>query len=300
MRRTRIQKGARPLSVGDALTRARFMAAGLAAAALLATGCASSSQATNTGISPDTGVSADVNPDQPRDTMMARRPDAAPMPPSMPDTMAPMSPPGVPSVPDTIARADTAGVMPQPDVMRQPGVVQREAAGVLGVDAAAMFAGPNIAAVSAASNRVEIETSRIAVERASDDRVRQFAQRMIDEHQRLDQEMQQLLQQQGVRPQDNALSVQLERNIQPMLDSLRAQQGAAFDRAYLLQQISAHELTLNTLETSLIPSAQDAQLRQMLEQHVRPAVAEHLRQAKELEKSMRDVPSPRPHGERGW
>ena len=145
-----------------------------------------------------------------------------------------------------------------------------------------MFTDTKIAAVASASNQDEIQTSQVAVERAQDAQVKAYAQRMITEHTQLEQQQQQLLQQKGLAPQENALSLQLKRNLQPTLDSLRAKSGHDFDTEYVLHQISAHGTTLKTLDTSLIPQARDAEMKAMLSQRVRPAVAQHLAEAKRL------------------
>jgi len=149
-----------------------------------------------------------------------------------------------------------------------------------------MFTDARIAAVASASNQDEIQTSQVAVQQAQDAQVKAYAQRMIDEHSRFEQQQQQLLQQKGLAPQDNALSLQLTRNLQPTLDSLRAKSGREFDMAYVLHQVSSHETTLKTLDTSLIPQARDAEMKAMLQRQVRPAVAEHLAEAKRLHHAM--------------
>jgi len=80
----------------------------------------------------------------------------------------------------------------------------------------------------------------------------------------------------GLRPEDNALSLQLKRNGPPTLEMLRLKSGRDFDNAYVLQQINSHQTTLQTLDTSLIPSAKDPEFKAMLRDTVRPLVADHL------------------------
>ena len=151
---------------------------------------------------------------------------------------------------------------------------------------AVMFADPRIAAVSSSANQDEIQTSQLAVQRAQNAQVRQFAEMMVQEHGRLEQQAQSMLAEKRMVPVDNALSVQRKRNLQVMLDTLRSLSGAAFDREYVLHQIASHMMTLHTLDTSLIPQAQDPQLRTMLQQQVRPAVAAHLQQIKQIHQTL--------------
>lgn len=148
--------------------------------------------------------------------------------------------------------------------------------------AGAMFADPSIAAVGSASNQEEIQMSRLALERGTDQRVKDYAQRMIDEHTRVEDQMRSMLQTKGMVQVDNALSLQMKRNLPPKLDMLRQMSGHEFDMDFMMRQINAHEMTLLSLDTSLIPEADDAQLKSYLRDTVRPAVAMHLQEAKQL------------------
>ena len=155
-----------------------------------------------------------------------------------------------------------------------------------GTSVDAMFTDPNVAAVGSASNQFEIQTSRVALERAQDQRVRQFAQMMVDQHGAVEQRMMQLLQSKGRAPVDNALSLGKKNVLAATLAELRGMSGRDFDVNYVLHQIHAHDQTLKELDTTLIPQTDDAQMRALLENEVRPAVAEHLRQIKEIHHGM--------------
>jgi putative membrane protein len=58
--------------------------------------------------------------------------------------------------------------------------------------------------------------------------------------------------------------------------------GAGFDRAFMESQVLDHERTLIILD-SAIGSAQRGELRTMLRDQVRPAVAAHLAQARAIQ-----------------
>jgi len=148
--------------------------------------------------------------------------------------------------------------------------------------ASSMFNDAKIAAVASLSNHNEIQPSQLAVQKAQNAQVKQYAQRMITEHTKIEQQAQQMLQQKNVTPEHNALSFQLQQNLQPTLQELQGKSGAEFDKAYMQQQLMSHKLTLQSLDTSLIPNAQDPQLKTMLQQQVRPAVVGHLAEAMRL------------------
>ncbi len=61
--------------------------------------------------------------------------------------------------------------------------------------------------------------------------------------------------------------------------------GASFDRAYTANEVTYHENLLGAIDQVLIPSAQNGELKALLEQ-TRPAVVDHLRHAKELQSSL--------------
>ncbi len=182
------------------------------------------------------------------------------------------------------------------------GRITSEAPGAIGTDIAMstalgttagpeMFADRSIAAVGSAANQAEIRTSQLALERAEDPQVRAYAQRMIEEHTRLEQQLQALIARKGIAQVDNALSLQMRRNLPVELDSLDNHSGRDFDVAYIIGQIHAHDMTLKTLDTSLLPEVEDADMRTMLQQQVRPAVASHLTQAKQLHHALMGMDS---------
>lgn len=152
--------------------------------------------------------------------------------------------------------------------------------------AEAMWADPAIAATASRSNFQEIEPSRLAVQRATMPELKQYAQMMIDEHTALESQMRAMLQAKGVTPQDNGFSLQLHRNLPPMLAMLEGKTGMAFDKDYAQHMISSHMLTLHTLDTSLIPEADDAEMKTMLQTVVRPKVQAHLEQIRAIHEKL--------------
>jgi putative membrane protein len=56
--------------------------------------------------------------------------------------------------------------------------------------------------------------------------------------------------------------------------------GAAFDKAYLDNEIAYHQAVLDMLDQKLVPAAQNAELKDLLTS-VRPAFVAHLDHAKE-------------------
>jgi putative membrane protein len=156
------------------------------------------------------------------------------------------------------------------------------AAPVLREPVAEMFTDAKIAGVASVSNMSEIQPSQLALSKAQHPDVRRYAQRMIDEHTKLEAAMQTMLKQKGVAPEHNGYSYQVQQNLVPTMRQLNAVSGRDFDRLYMDHQVGSHLMTLNGLDTSLIPQAKDPQMKAMLQQQVRPAVAMHLTEAQAL------------------
>lgn len=85
------------------------------------------------------------------------------------------------------------------------------------------------------SNQFEIEASKLALQKASDDQVKQFAQMMIDDHTKAGDAFMEAVKNAGFTPPGTAL----EERHQQMLETLSAQ-DQNFDQAYLQAQVQAH------------------------------------------------------------
>jgi putative membrane protein len=138
------------------------------------------------------------------------------------------------------------------------------------------------------SNLSEIAAGQLAQQRAQSADVKTFAQQMVTEHTQLDTRGSTLASQAGITPTlpDSTLP---RGDAEAMTTLQGAGGGAAFDRAYVAQQIGAHQRTLALVEAS-IGKAQNAQLKAMLQNEVRPKVAAHLQQAQTLQRTVGTAP----------
>jgi putative membrane protein len=92
---------------------------------------------------------------------------------------------------------------------------------------------------AAASDTFEIETSKLALEKASLPSIKTYAQMMIDEHTKSTNELKPAAQAAGI-----AVPAALPADKQAKVDTLRRLSGAEFDRQYLADQRSGHQETL--------------------------------------------------------
>ena len=68
----------------------------------------------------------------------------------------------------------------------------------------------------------------------------------------------------GVTPEDNDTSKSLTAAAEEKRASLAALDGAEFDKAYAANEVAYHQTVNGALETTLIPSASNAELKELL------------------------------------
>jgi putative membrane protein len=152
--------------------------------------------------------------------------------------------------------------------------------------AAPMMGDPEIAAILAASDTAEIQPSQLALQRGQNAAVKEFAQRMVTDHGMLSDSLRAMAQQHNIVPAPGPVSQQMQSQTQTTLQSLQGLNGAAFDSAYVQAMADSHQMALTTIDSQLLPSAQNPQLRASIEQKVRPAVAMHLEQIQQIQGSL--------------
>jgi len=148
-------------------------------------------------------------------------------------------------------------------------------------EAEAQIDDADIAAIVVTANSIDVRNGEIARERASDPRVREFAQTMITDHTAVNQSAQELVTRLGVTPTENDVSRSLQQSAEETQQRLSSLSGAEFDRAYMQNEVEYHQAVLSALDDTLIPNATNDELRQTLVS-VRPAFQAHLEHAQSL------------------
>src|SRR5690606_18158376 len=82
----------------------------------------------------------------------------------------------------------------------------------------------------------EVESSQLASGKEVTDQVAQFAQMMVEDHQRANDQLSQIAQNAGITVSDTLASKH-----QQQLDELNGLEGEEFQRKYLEVQVKAHE-----------------------------------------------------------
>jgi putative membrane protein len=141
---------------------------------------------------------------------------------------------------------------------------------------------PQIAAIVVTANQVDIDAGKLAKSTSKNADVTAFAQQMISDHTGVNKSAKDLVTKLKVTPQENDTSKSLKKGGDDNLKNLKTLKGAAFDRAYIDHEVAYHQDVINALDQTLIPSAKNQELKDLLVS-VRPAFEAHLAHAKEVQ-----------------
>jgi len=144
---------------------------------------------------------------------------------------------------------------------------------------------PQIAAIVVTANQVDIDAGKLAMSKSNTKDVKEFAQRMITDHSGVNKSATELVTKLHVTPESNPTSQSLQKGGDDNLAALKKLSGAAFDKAYVDHEVAYHEAVLQAVDKTLIPSAQNAELKALLVK-VRPAFVAHLDHAKRLQQEL--------------
>lgn len=131
---------------------------------------------------------------------------------------------------------------------------------------------------AATSDMFEIESSKLAVERA-DAPTKTFAQQMVADHQKTTDEMKQLIDGGKVKA---TLPTSMTEAQQETLDKLKGLQGADFTEQYHADQVSAHKDAVDLFKR-YGDEGENADLKAWAAK-TRPALEHHLMMAEDLNK----------------
>jgi putative membrane protein len=146
-----------------------------------------------------------------------------------------------------------------------------------------------ILAITAAANNGEIQQAQLVKDRSQNAQVKRFAERMIADHGQLRASEHHLVTRLKVTPQENAMSQQLQSESKNIMDTLRGEKGASFDRDYVDAQVKEHKDLLDMIDNNLLPQAKHPELKAVL-QTVHAKVEGHLKMAQDIQKSLGGSP----------
>lgn len=142
-----------------------------------------------------------------------------------------------------------------------------------------------IAHIAYTAGQLDLEAGKQALAKSSNEAVRSFAQTMIRDHAAVNEQALALVKKLGVTPQDNATSEALAKQAKEKARELSKLRGTAFDRAYVQNEVAFHRTVNGALSTTLIPGADNAELKSLLETGL-TLFQEHQKHAEHIAKSL--------------
>lgn len=141
---------------------------------------------------------------------------------------------------------------------------------------------PQIAAIVVTANNVDIDAGKMAQAKSKNADVKAFGKMMVTDHSAVNTQATNLVTKLNVTPEESETSRTMADKGKTTADSLTRLTGAAFDKAYIDNEVAYHQAVLDAIDKTLIPNAQNAELKALLEQ-TRPAVAAHLKSAQDIQ-----------------
>lgn len=143
-----------------------------------------------------------------------------------------------------------------------------------------------IAAIVVTANNVDIDAGKLALKKSKNAEVKKFAKRMVTDHTGVNKQVIALVKKLKVKPEDSDTSKGLKTGGDENVTKLKGLKGADFDKAYIDNEVTYHQAVLDAIDKTLIPNAQNAELKALLEK-VRPAIDAHLQHAKTVQSAMK-------------
>jgi putative membrane protein len=123
----------------------------------------------------------------------------------------------------------------------------------------------------------EVQLGQLTLQKSSNDQVRQFAQRMIDDHTKLGDQMKPIAQQLGVSGPNG-----VSKRDKSTMARLQALSGPAYDEAYIRDMVKDHKQDLSDFQTEA-SSGQDQTVKDAANQGSK-VIAQHLQMIQQLAK----------------
>jgi putative membrane protein len=123
---------------------------------------------------------------------------------------------------------------------------------------------PQIAHIAYTAGNIDVKAGELALKKAKAKEVRAFAEDMVRDHKAVNEKALALVKKLNVTPQDNDISKSLVKSAKEKEAALSKLSGAAFDKAYVANEVAYHKAVNAALKDTLIPSANNAELKELL------------------------------------
>ena len=151
--------------------------------------------------------------------------------------------------------------------------------------AAASMNDNQIANIALTAHQIDVDRGKLALKHTHNDEVKQFADQMVHDHQAGITEAMNLAKRLGVKPEQSDTSKSMKKDANAVTARLKKEKGAAFDKDYIDTEVKHHEAVIDAVKNTLVPGAQNADLKRLLETAV-PTLEGHLQHAKMVQQQL--------------
>jgi putative membrane protein len=124
---------------------------------------------------------------------------------------------------------------------------------------------PQIAHIAYTAGDIDIKAAKLALKKSKNKEVIAFAKDMVRDHSAVNEKALAMVKKLKVTPEDNDTSRSLVKQAGEERAKLAKLTGPAFDKAYAENEVAYHKTVDGALESTLIPSAQNPELKSLLE-----------------------------------
>jgi putative membrane protein len=128
----------------------------------------------------------------------------------------------------------------------------------------------------------EVELGKLAAQKASRDDVKQFGQKMVDDHTKANDQLKEMASKDGVTVPDA-----LDAKHQARVEKLSKLSGPEFDKAYVKDQLKDHETDVKQFQTEA-QNGTDPNIKNFASSTL-PTLQEHLTMVKSLSQSEKNA-----------
>src|SRR5215212_10793948 len=128
---------------------------------------------------------------------------------------------------------------------------------------------PQIAHIAYTAGVLDVTAAKQAISKSKNKEILDFAQAMLRDHEAVNKQALELVKKLNVTPEDNDTSRALSKEAADKQAELAKLNGAAYDKAYLANEVAYHKKVNGALETLLIPSASNTELKSLLQTGVK-------------------------------
>lgn len=128
---------------------------------------------------------------------------------------------------------------------------------------------PQIAHIAYTAGSIDVTAGKQAIAMSKNKAVVAFANDMVRDHEAVNRQALDLVKKLKVTPEDNDTSRSLAKQAAEKQAELAKLSGAAYDKAYVANEVAYHKAVIGALDTLLIPSSSNAELKSLLQTGVK-------------------------------